>query len=116
MATILPTDLVSTSEVDLVETTLDGSSDTFTYDPDRSKYLVLRNPTGAGITPTIDGDGATTRHLSGVGDVDISGGYAVATIATTEAAVIPLAGIKEYLAGTITISSGTGLVASLLEF
>ena len=100
----------------VTETTLNGSSDTFTYNAARNPVLVLRNPTGGAITATIDGNGATTVAVGGVGNVDISGGYSTGSIGAGAAKAIDLATISKYLAGTIAIGSGTGLVCSLLEF
>lgn len=100
---------------DLAVTTLDGTSDTFVYDATRAAFLILKNPTGGAISPVIDGDGATSVPVGGVGSVDISAGFAVGSIAAGETKVINLAGISAYLAGTIDIASGTGLEASILE-
>ena len=97
----------------LTETTLDGS-DSFEYDSSGREILTLHNDTGGALTPTIDGDGATTVKVGGVGDVDISSGFSVGSIADGAAVAIPLDSIKEYLAGTIAITGGTGLVATLM--
>jgi hypothetical protein len=96
--------------------TLTGTADTFTYNESKNPVLVISNPTAGALSPVIDGDGATTVALRGVGDVDVSGGYAVGSIAADAVVAIPLNSIKEYLKGTIAISTGTGLVCQLLEF
>lgn len=116
MADITATSALVSGAKAITETTLDGSSDGFTYNTGKDALLILRNPTGGAISPTIDGDGADTVSVPGVGSVDISSGYAVGSIAAGDAVCIRLDTIAEYLAGTITISSGTGLVAALLEF
>lgn len=100
----------------VTETTLTGTSDTFTYNPTRNPILYIRNPTGGSLTPTIDGSGATTVPVGGVGSVDISAGKSLGAIGAGAARVIELASISRYLDGTIAITSGTGLVCSLLEF
>lgn len=115
MATIAQTTITGGDAVALTETTLDGSSDTFTYINGARQVLTFRNPTGDAISPTIDGDGASTVDVDGVGSVDISSGYSVGSIAAGEAVAIQLDSIKRYLAGTITISSGSGLVATLIR-
>lgn len=99
----------------VTETTLNGT-DSFTYSADRRSVLVLRNPTAGALSPTIDGDGGTTVPVPGVGNVSVASGYAVGSISAGAAVAIPLDTIKEYLRGTIAITSGTGLVGSLLEF
>jgi len=116
MATIVATDMTGSGARAVTETTLDGATDTFTYNSSTRSILILRNDTAGALSPVIDGDGATTVPVSGVGSVDISGGYAVGSIAAAGVEAIPLDTIKEYLAGTIAITGGTGLVAQLLEY
>lgn len=116
MATIAATDMIANSEVAVTETTLDGSSDTFTYNAGKNPVLVFRNDSGGALTPVIDGDGGTTRSVAGLGSVDVSGGFTFGEIADGDTVAIRLNTISSYLQGTITITSGTGLVASLLEF
>lgn len=99
----------------VTQTTLNGS-DSLTYNSDRRAVLTLRNPTAGALSPVIDGDGGTTVPVAGIGNVSVSSGYAVGSIAAGAAVVIPLDTIKEYLRGTIAITSGSGLVATLYEF
>lgn len=94
-------------------TTLNGT-DSFTYVA--GSILIFNNPTGSPITPVIDGDGASTVSVAGVGSVDISGGYDCGSIAAGASKAIALDTIKSYLAGTIAINSGSGLEAQLLTF
>ena len=112
MPAITATKFESTGSVVASQTTLNGT-DSFIYVPGVTKYLVMRNPTGGSISPVIDGDGATTEYLVGVGHVNIAGGFAVGPIAAGAAVVIDLDAIRAYLKGTIAITSGTGLVAIL---
>ena len=63
----------------------------------------------------IDGDGGTSVPVQGIGTVDVSGGYAVGSIAAGAAKVVPLDSIAAYLKGTIAVTGGTGLVAVLLN-
>jgi hypothetical protein len=116
MATIVKTSMAGNGVRTMTETTLTGTADTFTYTPARRAILVLRNPTGGALTPIIDGAGGTTVPVAGVGNVDVSGGYAVGSIPAGQSRVIPLDTISEYLKGAIAITGGTGLVASLLEY
>lgn len=114
MATIAKTDINSISEVTLVETTLTGT-DTFVYNPSKTSYLIFRNETAGALTPVIDGDGATSRFLAGVGSIDISAGYSFGSIAAGAKKIITLNNIDAYLSGTIAITGGTGIVASIIE-
>jgi len=116
MATIAATNMGGSGVRAVTETTLTGTADTFSYVATASQVLVLRNATGGALSPVIDGNGATTVPVAGVGAVDVSAGYAVGSIAAGAVKAIPLDTIKEYLKGTIAITSGTGLVASLLSF
>lgn len=99
----------------VAETTLNGTTDAFTYVAGRGALLVLRNPTAGALTPVIDGDGASSVAVSGVGSVDVSAGYSVGSIAAGAVKVVRLDSIREYLAGTIAVTGGTGLIASILE-
>lgn len=99
----------------LTETTLTGTLDTFTYYPGFKQTLILRNPTAGALSPIIDGSAATTVAVTGVGSVDVSSGYAVGSIAAGAAKVIRLQDISSYLGGTIAITGGTGLVATLTQ-
>ncbi|KZY05267.1 MULTISPECIES: hypothetical protein [unclassified Sulfitobacter] len=116
MATITATDAGASTAATATQITLDGAGDTFAYTPNKRALLVLRNPTAGSLSPVIDGDGASTVGVAGVGAVDISGGYAVGSIPVGAARVVRLDAISAYLAGTIAITGGTGLVATLLEF
>lgn len=114
MATIAATNM-GVGRVTAVETTL-TSSDTFTYEAALRQLLVLRNDSGGPLTVTIAGDEASTVQVAGVGPVDISAGFSTGAIANGATVAIQLDSIKEYLAGTIELTGGTGISASLLSF
>lgn len=114
MAIIAKTSVAGTGDIAVSETTL-GASDTFVFVRGKTKYLYLNNETAGALTVTIDGDGATTQHASGVGQVDLTGGFVTVELAADDVRVIPLDTIASYLAGTIEITGGTGIVASILE-
>lgn len=116
MATITATSMTGAEDRAVTETTLDGAADTLTYTAARSPVLILNNPTGGSITPTITGGSATTVTIAGIGDIDVSGGFTTSAIAAAATIAIPLTTIGQYLKGTIDITNGTGLVAQLLEF
>lgn len=113
MPAITATTLTGPGQRTLTETTLNGS-DSFTYSP--GDILLLRNPTGGAISPTIVGSLASTAYPApGIGSVNLSAGLAVGSIAAGAARAIPLDSISGYLAGTISITSGSTLVAALLR-
>jgi len=116
MATITETSGTVIGVSTLAQTTLTGTADTFTYKPGQGQYLVLRNPTGGALSPTITGSANVATGVTGAGVVNTPAGYAVGSIpATTGCVIIPLDSIALFLKGTISITSGTGLVATLLR-
>lgn len=115
MGTITETLLTGSGVRALTETTL-TSSDTFTYRAAGQQVLTLRNPTAGALSPTITGSSAASFAVDGYGAVDPSGGLAVGSIAAGAHKVIPLDKVSKYLSGTITVASGTGLVATLTGY
>lgn len=115
MAVITPTSMTGAGVRAMTEVTL-TASDTFAYDTGvPGSVLVLRNPTGAALSPTITGSLASAAiPVDGYGTVSASS-YAVGSIPAGAARVIPLDSIKRYLEGVCTITGGAGLVASFLK-
>jgi hypothetical protein len=114
MATITATSLGGSGQRTMTRTTLTGTADTFTYT--KGAILVLENPTGGALSPTITGASASSSiPVPGYGTVSAASGYAVGSIASGAAKVIPLDSISAFLTGAISITSGTGLVAALLS-
>ena len=116
MATIVATDVKGGGVKTIIETTLTGTLDTFTYKSTVNQTLVFRNATAGALTPVIDGSGASTVSVNGIGSIDVSAGYAIGSIAAGAVKSINTNAIYEYLAGTIAITGGTGLVCTLLEY
>jgi len=115
MGTIAATSMSGAGAHTVTKTIL-TSSDTFTYNPARRPVLVLDNITGGALTPNIDGADGTTVPVKGVGNVSVASGYPVPSIAAGAEVAIELNTISEYLKGTIALTGGTGIKASLLEF
>lgn len=115
MATVTATDMSGSGDRTVTTTTLDGSSDGFTYQSGQAT-LILANATGAPVTPTLTGANATVVGVDGIGEVDVSTGYTPSEIADGTTVAIPLSTIRRYLDGDITISSGSGLEAQLLVY
>lgn len=112
MATITKTSLAGPGQRAATEVTL-TSSNTFAYEAGTGQILVIRNPTAGAIACTIDGADGTTVPVAGVGNIDVSSGYSVGSIAAGAVRVIPLDTISAYLQGAINVT-GTGLIAILL--
>ena len=98
----------------VTETTLDGSTDTITFNPSKSPLLILSNSTAGSLTPVISGDESTTVTCPGVGEIDVLGGVSQ-LIADGEVFALRLSSRADYLEGSITVTGGTGLVAQLIE-
>lgn len=90
------------------------ADDTITFNARKKQLLVLRNPTGGTLTATVDGSTGTTVAVQGIGQVDVSGGKAIAVGAGLSVAVV-LSTISEYCKGIVHLTGGAGLVAQLFD-
>lgn len=115
MAAITKTSMTGAGARAVTRTTL-GASDTLTYTAGKKAILILDNVTGGALTPNIDGDAATTVPVAGVGSISVASGYTTPSIAAGAMFAIPLDSISAYLSGAITITGGTGIKASIVEF
>ena len=95
-----------------------SASDTLSWDPNvANALLVLRNPTGGALSPTITGSQASAAiAVAGYGNVSAAAGLSVGSIPAGATRVIPLDSRREYLQGTITITGGAGLIAHVLTW
>jgi len=116
MPAIVATSMLGAGSRVITETTLNGT-DSFTFNPTKNPIMILKNTTAGPLTATFVGSTATTVSFDGVPSVSVAAGYATTAIAATTGVVaVPLNSIKEYLRGTLTITGGTGLTATLLEY
>lgn len=117
MATIVqtvpsPTTLVKT----VVETTLTGTADTFTYVPNSGQIMILRNPTGSAITGAkLLGSLAGLVTVAGAEPKDCSAGFPVGSVPAGASRLMQLDKIASYLVGNCSVTAGTGLVAVLAD-
>jgi len=116
MVAIVASDLNVAGVRTVTETTL-TASDTLAYDRSRpGSILMLRNPTAGAISPTIRGSqAASALEVNRVGTIDLSAGLAIGSIPAGAARAIELDSIAEWLAGNVTVTGGTGLVAQFLK-
>lgn len=99
---------------DVAQTTLDGA-DTFVVNQTLSQSLILENSTGASVTVTIIGDQSPVSYFChGVGMTPIAAESV--TIPDGQSVSVYLSSLRIKLAGTATITGGTGLKASLVEY
>jgi hypothetical protein len=115
MAVIAQTLLTGSLARVVAETTL-GASDTLVYNAGRNQVLVLRNASGGALTPKIDGAGGTTVPVAGVGSVSVAAGYTLASVANGAVVAIPMDTISAYLVGAVTVTGGSGMIATLVSY
>ena len=114
MATIASTLRNKYTAYTVTSTTM-TASDTLTYVSGNGQELEVTNPTGSPIVLTIVGSGATTITPAGYGgSISVAAGKPF-TIAANSTQNIPLDGHSAFLAGTISLTGGTGLVARLIN-
>ncbi len=113
MATLTTNTVSSTAATAVTVDTL-GADDTLTFTG--SMYLLLSNDTGGSLSPVLTGDTATTTDIQGLGVIDLTGGSDIfGTIADGAEKMLKLSVVEKYLAGTVTITGGTGLTARLIK-
>tara|TARA_R110002096_G_scaffold167979_4_gene338399 strand:+ start:426 stop:776 length:351 start_codon:yes stop_codon:yes gene_type:complete len=116
MAEIAKTSMQGEGSRVVLVTTL-GASDTLVYTAGANATLTLNNASGGALTPLIDGDGATSLSVAGLGaPIDTSPGFTVPSIGIGETVAIPLDTISEYLKGVVTVTGGDAIEATLTEY
>lgn len=99
----------------VTKTTL-TSADTLVWNQGTNQLLVLNNTTGSTVNVTIDGNAGTTVNVPGYGGtLDISGGKIIAVPANSSVAV-KLDTISFFLQGTVNVTGGTGVEATLYTY
>jgi len=111
-SSLAPGGLITPTELTLT------AADTIVWNARKpNAVLVLRNPTGAGISPTITGSLASASiPVKGYGNVSAAAGLALGAIPAGVTRYLPLDSRKEFLQGVISITGGAGLIATLLQF
>lgn len=115
MATITATSIGGSGVKTVIETTM-TASDTLTYIPGTGQILHLRNVTAGALTVTLTGSAAVSLTYPEGGTVNYAAGFSTGSIsATTGDVLVKLDTISAYLYGTVTLTGGTGIKASLLN-
>jgi hypothetical protein len=114
MPAITAQEVLNVTESELVFTTLDGSTDTLTFNNSRKQLLILTNTTGAPVAVTLLGDAAEASFVcNGFGENAVDPvSVTVGANATHTQYLNPVGNI---LKGETTISNGTGLTAALIN-
>ena len=115
MPAIVATSMAKGSPRASTRTTLGASGNTVPFVAGTGQTLVLHNPTGGSLTPTIIGAGSTTADLEGAGTINFAAGLSLGAVVAAAQIVVPLDFIAQYLKGVVDITGGTGLVATLLN-
>lgn len=77
-----------------------------------NQVLVIDNKSASPISPRLTGRSAPSDlDVSGVGDIDLSGGLSLGTIAAGAVAAVPLDSVYRWLDGQVELSSAVGAVA-----
>lgn len=99
----------------LARTTL-GASDTIAYIKNAGQILTLANNTGGALTVTITGSTAPATYAvpgSGGTTLALAAGKVIGPIAASTTVRLPLDDISLYLIGTVTVTGGTGITATI---
>lgn len=111
MATIAQTNTQTGAPVTLTRTTM-TATDTLTYIPGAKQTLILTNDTAGALTVNFTGSIKPTVPVTGYGSVATTAGKDVAVgIGATVA--VNLDDISYFLQGTVAITGGTGIKATL---
>lgn len=98
----------------LLLTTLNGSTDTFTVNPATLQALLLVNTTASPITVTMIGDDAPATHKCNGFQTETVTPLSV-TVTANNTFTVYVNTFANVLAGVTTISGGTGLTAALIN-
>ena len=102
MATLAVTNKPSVSGA--LTWTLTTGTDTITSEA-KTGTMFIRNDSASPATIVIDGAGAGTSFVPGLGNVNKSAGYSIAVAAgATQVVVLP--SINQFLAGTVAVTGG----------
>ena len=82
------------------------ASDTITYQP--NQYILFQNDTVGSLTALIDGDGATSQQVAGIGSVDTSSGVSV-VVPAGSTKILNVNSRSAFFKGVVTISGAAGL-------
>jgi hypothetical protein len=116
MATIAPTNIKTANGPITATVTVLTASDTFIYTPNGRQLMHLFNTTASPVVVTFDGSGGTTISPPGYGGtIDVSAGKAV-TVPANGTVALNLDTISSFLQGTIAVTGGVGVTATLYNF
>lgn len=106
------------SPVSLTVNTL-SASDTLAYVADSNQVIEFRNTTASPVIVAIKGASATAAYPipnTGGTTVDLTGGKSVTVPGVIGSTVaVNLDTLKNYLVGSVTVTNGTGLTATVLS-
>lgn len=116
MATIAATNIRTANGPINATVTVLTASDTFTYVQNGRQLMHLFNTTASPVIVTFDGSTGTTISPPGFGGtIDVSTGKAV-TVPANGTVAMNLDTISAFLQGTIAVTGGVGVTATLYNF
>lgn len=91
-----------------------GASDVITWTSGQNAELIMYNITASPVVVTLDGSGVTTVAVPGAGatTVSLAAGLAI-TVPADGFQIVRLDTVSAYLAGTIALTGGTGVIACI---
>jgi len=113
MATIAQTKVKGAGAAVTVAVTTLTASDTLTYVAGSGQVLNLFNTTASPVVITVDGSLGTTVSVKGYGSVSVAAGKEL-TVAANGTLAVELDAISAFLVGTVAVTGGVGVTASLL--
>jgi hypothetical protein len=116
MATVTLNSLSGIGDKLITEVTLTAGANPVNYTPGKKQVLRLRNATAGALTPVITGSLAVAATDAGAQAViSYNLGWTCQAIPAGAVREISLDSISKYLTGVVNITSGTGLIATLVE-
>ena len=101
---------LSTAPVTVPATTIAGVV-SLAYRRGIGQVLVIENKSASAISPRITGRQASELTVEGLGQVDLSGGLQLETIAAGASIAIKLDNVRRWLTGQVEVSGAAGAVA-----
>lgn len=116
MADLEQTSLQNSEAGEVVTVDVLTVSDAFAYSPGYGQVMLLQNTTGSPVSPIITGESPRPEFsVKGVGDIDLTGGYAVGPISDGDMVAVNLDSLEFWMEGSRAfITNGTGLLCSII--
>jgi len=95
-----------------ISATVLSTSTPVAYEESGALYII--NNTGSAVSPKIIGDASGQFFVSGVGDVDLSGGYPCGTLADGAIMALKMESIRHWMRGNAFVTNAAGCTAFVI--